>query len=970
MVLLKPFKPPLLSRRPSGSANSNASDASASKPERDDEAPSAAKRRRVDEESDGKADGDWVRRSKVVVRPASSSGFRKPLLGPANTGGVTTPSESEQRGEDGTPEGYYLVLWRKPTAKKHKTWDGDGVLAVSSGYAHLQDVSGRDLGKTTWNSPLLPGSTLSVGGKDVEVDAAISRADFMAGKPFLGGGTKITTPISTTKTSSANAKAFAPHKPLAPTKPLPSPSAPNTKATKSQFKDPLLNKTVMPRPTSSAVPQARHDPSAPGALVMKRPAVAPKGRQLVDVVVDPILSRQMREHQREGVKFLYECVMGMRPFAGEGAILADEMGLGKTLQTIALVWTLLKQNPVYEDGPVIKKALIVCPVTLINNWRKEFRKWLGLERIGVFVAEDKKTRLTDFTMGKSYNVMIVGYEKLRTIHEDLKKGAGVDIVIADEGHRLKTAQNKSALAIRALNTERRIILSGTPIQNDLSEFFVMVDFVNPGLLGKYATFKREFEGPILKSRQPGAHPKDVEKGRARSEELAALTGQFILRRTADILAKYLPPKTEYVVFCRPTSVQASVYRSVLSSPVFSAVLGSPEASLQLINILKKVCNSPSLLGRIPTESANSKENNTEDPSAQRTIATLLSSIPGSLLKSPGSSAKLQVLDSLLHHLRTSHPSDKIVLVSNYTATLDLLATLLTSLSYPFVRLDGSTSASKRHSTVEHFNRTPASSCFAFLLSAKAGGMGLNLVGASRLVLFDVDWNPSTDLQAMARIHRDGQRRACRIYRLVTAGALDEKIFQRQVAKRGLADEIVDAKANVAAFSREELRDLFRLDEGGGCRTHEALGCECGGSGVVPLDEEEEVFEKAAEDVERDTETIVPTSDRATDDEDFPDLSELLKNRPALVKANEVDMKEQERRIREQRSPATGSGGGKKGGKAKMRTLMQYTHLDASRIRGADEEELDIEALVDDEVLRDLLREDGNRIDFVFSKTWS
>src|SRR5436305_4103075 len=154
--------------------------------------------------------------------------------------------------------------------------------------------------------------------------------------------------------------------------------------------------------------------------------------------------------------------------------------------------------------------------------------------------------------------MIIGYEKFRTVQSELKKNDCIDIVIADEGHRLKTAQNKSAQAIKSLDTTRRIILSGTPIQNDLAEFFVMVDFVNPGILGTYKMFKKEFEEPIVKSRQPEATSSDIEKGSAKSEELAELTKMFILRRTAHILSKYLPSKTEYVLFCKPTMVQTQL----------------------------------------------------------------------------------------------------------------------------------------------------------------------------------------------------------------------------------------------------------------------------------------------------------------------------------------------------------------------------------------------------------------------------
>lgn len=798
------------------------------------------------------------------------------------------------------------------------------------------------MGRTTCNSPLLPGSGLSIGGKEVEVDSVISKVDFLAGRQLL-------------KTSSTKPE------PEVRRVSLPKPqSIPNTKASlllkkeetkiklnvqasrcaasQTPFKGPLLASTVMPKKESKE-PTPRHDPNAPNAIVMKRPNNCPKGTQAVDVVVDPLLTRHLREHQREGVKFMYECVMGLRGFNGQGAILADEMGLGKTLQTIALIWTLLKQNPIYESPhdptPVIKKALIVCPVTLINNWRKEFRKWLGADKVGVYVFDDNKKRITDFTKGKSYQVMIIGYEKLRTVVEELKKGHGIDIVIADEGHRLKTAKNKSAQAIKSLNTSRRVILSGTPIQNDLSEFFMMVDFVNPDLLGSFKTFTKDFETPIVRSRQPDARKKDVEKGEASSEELASRTSMFIFRRSADILSKYLPSKTEYVLLCRPTAAQASTYQHVLACPAFQAALGNSEASLQLITVLKKVCNSPSLLhGKALI-----------DPSAPLSplTASLLASIPSHLLRTNAGSTKLRTLDQLLHTLRTT-TEEKIILVSNYTSTLDLLQTLLTSLAHPYVRLDGSTPSSKRQDIVDNFNRSPASQCFAFLLSAKSGGVGLNLIGASRLVLFDVDWNPATDLQAMARIHRDGQKRPCVIYRFVMAGGIDEKIWQRQVTKLGLASNIMEQKGGTSSFTKDELKDLFRLDEGLSCQTHNLLGCSCEGRGLpesavnndfTPI----EIFDSDVE---------------AENNDELPDM-------PALMKANKVNLEEQERRIRERARPSPS----KKNG-AKIESLMAYSHIDTSKF--ASENDEDMEAMIRDEVLLKVLKDDGNKVSFVFAKT--
>ncbi len=200
---------------------------------------------------------------------------------------------------------------------------------------------------------------------------------------------------------------------------------------------------------------------------------------------------------------------------------------------------------------MIKKALIVCPATLISNWKKEFRKWLGSDRIGVLVAEGN-FRVRNFTHGKSYSIMIVGYEKLRNIQAELSKGQGVDIIVADEAHRLKTAKNKSAQAIKSLPTERRIFLTGTPVQNDLSEFYILVDTVNTGVLSTSKAFTRDFEIPINRGRQPGASLEAVEEGEECNKELARLTSPFILRRTIDVLAKYLPAKTEHVLFCSPT----------------------------------------------------------------------------------------------------------------------------------------------------------------------------------------------------------------------------------------------------------------------------------------------------------------------------------------------------------------------------------------------------------------------------------
>ncbi|KAF3481235.1 DNA repair and recombination protein RAD54 [Arthroderma uncinatum] len=936
----KPFRPPL-QRKPQHTPEARTSIASVDRPSRDDE-PLRKRRRVIDSDDDAEevsdSEGEHLKQKPLIDRPKPSLGNgsinRKPLI--AVTNSHDTVSVTEQ-GSDSDRETYYNVLWRKPTAKKNKTWDGDGIVIVRGGYGYLQDISGREMGKAMLKlSSLEPGASLSIGGKDVEVDSVITKKEYLSSRPSRTGTSSSSKSVEAPPSGkdsgyvkpSISSTRYTVSKPgtkislndlKEASKKTLNVSAPQSAAINNTFKNPLKNSTVLPPKPNGPLPTPRHDPTLPGAVVMRRPDSVPLGKQIVDVVVDPLIGKHLREHQQEGVKFLYECVMGMRPFNGEGAILADEMGLGKTLQTIALLWTLLKQNPIYGSQPVIKKALVVCPVTLINNWKKEFKKWLGSDRIGVFVADGKRTRLSDFTMGRSYSVMIIGYERIRSVQEQLTKGSGIDIVIADEGHRLKTVQNKSAQAIQSLNTTRRVILSGTPIQNELSEFFAMVDFVNPALLGTFKSFMKEFESPIVGARQPNAPRKAIEKGKARSEELAELTSPFILRRTADILSKHLPPKTEYILFCNPTPAQGNLYRHVLSSPLFQSVLRNSESALQLITLLKKVCNSPSLL----------KPKVEDGKVADTSMNAFISSLPPNIQRCLSAASS---------------------------------ANLLTSLDLPFLRLDGSTPATKRQALVDDFNRSQPSSCFAFLLSAKAGGTGLNLIGASRLILFDVDWNPATDIQAMARIHRDGQKRHCHIYRLLLKGGIEEKIWQRQVTKLGLADSVMNQKGGIAHFSQEELKDLFRLDESSQCQTHELLGCQCRGQGVMVKEDEDEKAETTAES------SLDSLSE--DEDEDMDDSEEDVPELPTLMKASE---------LKSSTVPQPLSKRQRAHEKAKKRFLMQYSHIDTSILSIGSSEEVgasnagddvtisNIESSIGDEVLFSLLKEEGSGVGYLFKK---
>ncbi|CAK7268422.1 DNA-dependent ATPase protein rad54 [Sporothrix epigloea] len=546
----------------------------------------------------------------------------------------------------------------------------------------------------------------------------------------------------------------------------------------------------------------------------------------VPVVIDPKLAKILRPHQIEGVKFMFKCVTGMIDEKANGCIMADEMGLGKTLQCITLLWTLLKQSP--DAGKTtIQKAIVACPSSMVRSWADELDKWLGKGTINPFTIDGKasKEELTQqlrqwaIASGRAVTrpVIIVSYETLR-LNVDELKNTKIGLMLCDEGHRLKNGDSRTFNALDSLNVSRRIILSGTPIQNDLSEYFSLVSFANPNLLGNRLEFRKRYEIPILRGRDADADEKDRKEGDKCLVELLAIVNRFIIRRTNDILSKYLPVKYEHVVFCNPAPFQSDLYNYFITTPHIQALLrGKGSQPLKAINILKKLCNHPDLLD-LETELPGSERCYPEDfvPKDARGRDREIRS---------WYSGKMQVLDRMLARIRAD-TNDKIVLISNYTSTLDLFERLCRHRGYGNLRLDGTMNVNKRKKLVDRFN-DPNSDEFVFLLSSKAGGCGINLIGANRLVLFDPDWNPAADQQALARVWRDGQKKDCFVYRFITTGTIEEKIFQRQSHKQSLSTCVVDSAEDVERhFSLDGLKELFQFRGVGTTTsdTHDTLKC--------------------------------------------------------------------------------------------------------------------------------------------------
>ena len=718
------------------------------------------------------------------------------------------------KGPDASQKLYFGALYAKRKAAKNrssKSWM-DGIVVNQDPTTTLMDMTGKIVAKGKAGT-CVEGTTMEIGNWEVEVQDAVSEESFLSGAALAGGSTGPTPALPNVAASA------------------PAPFRPAVGSIRGGVSSQKLTKPPL------------FDPTREGAVVLSTPGTSfPEGESNTTVVIDPFVGIHLRPHQRAGVKFMYECVTGLRrggisDSTHRGCLLAHEMGMGKTLQVIALLWTLLKQGPI-AGKPAVRKAVIACPASLVGNWGGEIKKWLGDVRCEPLLVEggegaDGKQKFEDWALPgqRKHSVLVTSYETLRAHAKTVAKATGgIDLLVCDEAHRLKNAKGdtQTVAAIRGLKCDRRGLLTGTPIQNDLLEFYAVMDFACPGLLGDAACFKKIYGAPVQKSRDKNATAEEKKIGAARSAELGRMTREFVHRASAqDVNSKHLPPKTEYVVFVRPSPVQAALYRAVLRQNVHGG-----SQPLQALQRLQKLCNSAALVMR-PRGGEN---DGAKDPA----VAELLKKIPVGYpdpsdphvnAHAPAMSGKLAVLFRMLNAMKQG--VDKTVIVSGFTSTLDVIADACRTRGDKFVRLDGSVPPAQRVPLVKSFNAGRGGD--VFLLSTKAGGVGLNLVGANRLVLFDSDWNPANDLQALARVWRDGQKRPVTIYRLVTTGTVEEKIFQRQILKGDVAScmgyvatSAADAGASSKidgskmSFSKEELKDLFKFQSMTKCDTVDVL----------------------------------------------------------------------------------------------------------------------------------------------------
>ena len=517
------------------------------------------------------------------------------------------------------------------------------------------------------------------------------------------------------------------------------------------------------------------------------------------------------------------------------------MGLGKTIQIIGFLAGLSHSRKL--NGPV----LIVCPATVMKQWVQECHEWWSPLRVAVLHATGSGMNQYSSSASRKYNeaedylssdsdhhptstnsrreyksiphvkrfvdhivekgkcffidtaydtghVIVTTYEGLRVYRADLLP-VKWSYAVLDEGHKIRNPDADITITAKQLKTHNRIILSGTPIQNNLVELWSLYDFVFPGRLGTLPVFQSEFSIPISLGGYANASVVQVQTAYKCATVLRDLISPYLLRRMKSDVAASLPKKSEQVLFCKLTKYQKREYQKFLASEEVGSILGGKRHALYGIDILRKICNHRMFINL---------------PIANAITADLLAlkdpTIRLNKYGDPERSGKLKVVQALLSMWKKQ--DHKVLLFCQTRQMQDILESMVRAEGYEYLRMDGSTPIKDRSRLVDLFNETPE--IFLFLLTTKVGGLGINLTGANRIILYDPDWNPASDAQARERAWRLGQKRDVTIYRLMVSGTIEEKIYHRQIFKEFLSKKILQDPRQRRFFKSNDLHDLFTL----------------------------------------------------------------------------------------------------------------------------------------------------------------
>ncbi|CAI5758178.1 unnamed protein product [Candida verbasci] len=496
---------------------------------------------------------------------------------------------------------------------------------------------------------------------------------------------------------------------------------------------------------------------------------------------------KLREYQIQGLNWLISLYENRL-----SGILADEMGLGKTLQTISFLGYLRYVRHI--DGPFI----VIVPKSTLDNWRREFAKWTPSVNVLVLQGDMKQRNklVKEQVLQAKFDVLITSYEIVLREKTQLKK-IKWEYIVVDEAHRIKNDQSLLSQIIRLFYSRNRLLITGTPLQNNLHELWALLNFLLPDVFGDSEQFDETFDNS-------GSSEEDKQLKQDKSiQELHQLLDPFLLRRVKSDVEKSLLPKIEVNVYTGMSEMQIQWYKKLLEKDIdaVNGVVGKREGKTRLLNIvmqLRKCCNHPYLFdGAEPGPPFTTDEH---------------------LIFNCG---KLIILDKMLKKFKAE--GSRVLIFSQMSRLLDILEDYCYFREYEYCRIDGSTAHEDRIDAIDEYN-APNSSKFVFLLTTRAGGLGINLTSADIVILYDTDWNPQVDLQAMDRAHRIGQKKQVKVYRFITEDAIEEKVLERAAQKlrldqlviqqgRQITNNIGSTKDDLIGMIQHGAKSVFEKSEG-------------------------------------------------------------------------------------------------------------------------------------------------------------
>ncbi|CAH7126238.1 Ercc6 [Phodopus roborovskii] len=503
--------------------------------------------------------------------------------------------------------------------------------------------------------------------------------------------------------------------------------------------------------------------------------------------------KQRLRYQQTGVRWLWELHCQQA-----GGILGDEMGLGKTIQIIAflagLSYSKIRTRGSNYRFEGLGPTVIVCPTTVMHQWVKEFHTWWPPFRVAILhetgsYAHKKERLIRDIV--HCHGVLITSYSYIRLMQDEISRHDW-HYVILDEGHKIRNPNAAVTLACKQFRTPHRIILSGSPMQNNLRELWSLFDFIFPGKLGTLPVFMEQFSVPITMGGYSNASPVQVKTAYKCACVLRDTINPYLLRRMkSDVkMSLSLPDKNEQVLFCRLTDEQHKVYQNFIDSKEVYRILNGENQIFSGLVALRKICNHPDLFSGGPKNLSGLPEDELEEDQF-------------GYWKRSG---KMIVVESLLKIWHKQ--GQRVLLFSQSRQMLHILEVFLRAHQYSYLKMDGTTTIASRQPLITKYNED--SSIFVFLLTTRVGGIGVNLTGANRVIIYDPDWNPSTDTQARERAWRIGQKKQVTVYRLLTAGTIEEKIYHRQIFKQFLTNRVLKDPKQRRFFKSNDLYELFTL----------------------------------------------------------------------------------------------------------------------------------------------------------------